>query len=77
MASGFFILLRFFLRVDGVVVRLYDTRIHHQVRGERGEGDKGTEGGSGDGRWGGRMRGDEDEWGEGLGGRDTLLRLLP
>lgn len=31
MASGFFILLRFFLRVDGVVVRLFDTRIHHQV----------------------------------------------
>ena len=31
MASGFFILLRFFLRVDGVVVRLFDTRIHHQA----------------------------------------------
>lgn len=32
MASGFFILSRFFLRVDGVLVRLNDTRIYHQVR---------------------------------------------
>ena len=31
MATGFFILLRFFLRVDGVLVRLIDTRIYHQV----------------------------------------------
>lgn len=31
MASGFFILLRFFLRVDGVLVRLNDTRIYHQA----------------------------------------------
>lgn len=31
MASGFFILLRFFLRVDGVIVRLNDTRIYHAV----------------------------------------------
>ncbi len=31
MASGFFILLRLFLRVDGVLVRLIDTRIYHQV----------------------------------------------
>ncbi|XP_011402613.1 PREDICTED: TIP41-like protein isoform X2 [Amphimedon queenslandica] len=29
MASGFFILLRFFLRVDDVIVRLNDTRIYH------------------------------------------------
>ena len=32
MASGFFVLLRFFLRVDGVLVRMNDTRIYHQVR---------------------------------------------
>ena len=31
MASGFFILMRFFLRVDGVLVRMNDTRIYHQV----------------------------------------------
>lgn len=31
MASGFFILSRFFLRVDGVLVRLNDTRIYHQA----------------------------------------------
>ncbi|XP_065834239.1 TIP41-like protein [Oscarella lobularis] len=31
MASGFFVLLRFFLRVDGVLARIYDTRIYHQV----------------------------------------------
>ncbi|CAH0387283.1 unnamed protein product [Bemisia tabaci] len=30
MPSGFFILLRFFLRVDGVLVRINDTRIHHE-----------------------------------------------
>jgi type 2A phosphatase activator TIP41 len=33
MASGFFILLRFFLRVDGVLARLHETRIYHQVWG--------------------------------------------
>jgi type 2A phosphatase activator TIP41 len=31
MSSGFFILLRYFLRVDRVMVRLYDTRIYHQA----------------------------------------------
>ena len=31
MASGLYILMRFFLRVDGVIVRMNDTRIHHQV----------------------------------------------
>lgn len=31
MESGFYILLRFFLRVDGVLVRMNDTRIYHQV----------------------------------------------
>lgn len=31
MASGFFILLRYFLRVDGVLVRLNDTRFYHQA----------------------------------------------
>ncbi|KAI8869052.1 TIP41-domain-containing protein [Ramicandelaber brevisporus] len=29
MASGFFVLLRFFLRVDGVMFRVQDTRIYH------------------------------------------------
>lgn len=33
MATGLFILMRFFLRVDGVLVRLNDTRIYHQVLG--------------------------------------------
>ena len=31
MACGFFILLRYFLRVDGVLVRLNDTRFYHQA----------------------------------------------
>uniref|UniRef100_UPI0035902BD1 TIP41-like protein isoform X2 n=1 Tax=Myxine glutinosa TaxID=7769 RepID=UPI0035902BD1 len=31
MQSGFFLLLRFFLRVDGVVIRVNETRIYHQV----------------------------------------------
>ncbi|KAJ2861869.1 Tap42 interacting protein, partial [Coemansia asiatica] len=30
MPSGFFILLRFFLRVDGVLFRIYDTRVYHE-----------------------------------------------
>lgn len=30
MPSSFFILLRFFLRVDGVMVRINDTRIFHE-----------------------------------------------
>jgi type 2A phosphatase activator TIP41 len=34
MASGFFILLRFFLRVDGVLARLHETRIYHQAGSE-------------------------------------------
>lgn len=29
MPSSFFILLRFFLRVDGVMVRINDTRVFH------------------------------------------------
>jgi len=32
MPSSFFILLRFFLRVDDVMVRINDTRIYHEVR---------------------------------------------
>ena len=32
MASGFFLLMRFFLRVDGVLVRINDTRLYLQVR---------------------------------------------
>ena len=31
MPSGFFILLRFFMRVDGVLVRCFDTRYHYEV----------------------------------------------
>lgn len=31
MTSGFFILLRFFLRVDSVIIRMNDTRIYHQA----------------------------------------------
>ena len=31
MPTSFFILQRFFLRVDNVVVRIYDTRIYHEV----------------------------------------------
>lgn len=31
MQGGFFILLRFFLRVDGVLVRINDTRIYHKA----------------------------------------------
>ena len=31
MQGGFFLLLRFFLRVDGVLVRINDTRIYHKV----------------------------------------------
>jgi len=31
MPSGFFILLRFYLRVDNTLVRVYDTRIYHEV----------------------------------------------
>lgn len=36
MGSGFFILQRFFLRVDGVLVRINDTRVHHKVGGGSG-----------------------------------------
>ena len=31
MASGFLLLLRFFLRVDGVLIRMNETRFYHQV----------------------------------------------
>ncbi len=31
MASGYFLLLRFFLRVDGVLVRVIDTRLYYEV----------------------------------------------
>ncbi|KAJ2351130.1 Tap42 interacting protein [Coemansia erecta] len=30
MPSGFFALMRFFLRVDGVLFRIYDTRLYHR-----------------------------------------------
>ncbi|XP_008481997.1 TIP41-like protein [Diaphorina citri] len=32
MSSGFFILLRFFLRVDDVLVRMNDTRLYHEYK---------------------------------------------
>lgn len=31
MPSGFFVLLRFFMRVDGVLIRCFDTRYHFEV----------------------------------------------
>ncbi|XP_075292500.1 TIP41-like protein isoform X1 [Opisthocomus hoazin] len=31
MPSSFFVLLRFFLRVDGVLIRMNDTRLHHEA----------------------------------------------
>lgn len=31
MPSGFFILLRYFLRVDGVLIRCFDTRYHYEI----------------------------------------------
>ncbi|CAF1185156.1 unnamed protein product [Rotaria sordida] len=31
MPSGFFILLRFFMRVDGVIIRCFDTRYHYEI----------------------------------------------
>lgn len=30
MDSAFFVLVRYYLRVDGVKVRIYDTRIYHE-----------------------------------------------
>jgi type 2A phosphatase activator TIP41 len=30
MPSTFLVLLRFFLRVDGVIVKILDTRLYHQ-----------------------------------------------
>ena len=32
MQGGFFLLLRFFMRVDGVLIRINDTRIYHKVK---------------------------------------------
>ena len=31
MKSSFFILLRYFLRIDNVLVRIHDTRYYHEV----------------------------------------------
>ncbi|XP_063293789.1 TIP41-like protein [Pelobates fuscus] len=31
MPSSFFLLLRFFLRVDGVLIRMHDTRLYHEA----------------------------------------------
>ncbi|XKL66934.1 hypothetical protein PGB90_010354 [Kerria lacca] len=31
MPSGYFLLCRFFLRVDGVLIRIIDTRIHYEI----------------------------------------------
>ena len=59
MASGFFLLMRFFLRVDGVLVRINDTRLYLQVREGLADGQEGEGGTS---RLGKRVR-------EGLAGR--------
>lgn len=32
MPTSFFVLLRFFLRVDGVMIRINDTRLYHEAR---------------------------------------------
>lgn len=37
MPTSFFLLMRFFLRVDGVLIRINDTRLYHEAR--RCEGD--------------------------------------
>ncbi|KAH8325858.1 hypothetical protein KR067_009265, partial [Drosophila pandora] len=34
MPSGFFILLRHFLRVDDVLIRMHDTRFHHEIEND-------------------------------------------
>ena len=34
MPSGFFILLRFFMRVDGVLIRCFDTRYHYEIEND-------------------------------------------
>ncbi|EDW82050.1 uncharacterized protein Dwil_GK25338 [Drosophila willistoni] len=34
MPSGFFILLRQFLRVDDVLIRMHDTRFHHEIEND-------------------------------------------
>ena len=31
MPSSFFLLLRFFLRIDGVLIRMNDTRLYHEA----------------------------------------------
>lgn len=31
MPSGYFILLRFFLRVDNVMIKMNDTRFHYEI----------------------------------------------
>jgi type 2A phosphatase activator TIP41 len=31
MPTSFFLLLRFFLRVDGVLIRINDTRLYHEA----------------------------------------------
>ncbi|KAK0148786.1 TIP41-like protein [Merluccius polli] len=33
MPTSFFVLLRFFLRVDGVIIRINDTRLYHEASG--------------------------------------------
>ncbi|XP_017042024.1 TIP41-like protein isoform X2 [Drosophila ficusphila] len=34
MPSGFFVLLRHFLRVDNVLIRMHDTRFHHEIEND-------------------------------------------
>lgn len=31
MPSGFYVLLRFFMRVDGVMIKMIDTRFHYET----------------------------------------------
>lgn len=34
MPSGFFILLRYFLRIDNVMIRINDTRFHYEIEND-------------------------------------------
>ena len=36
MPTSFFVLLRFFLRVDGVIIRINDTRLYHEASSTAG-----------------------------------------
>lgn len=34
MPSGFFVLLRHFLRIDDVLIRMHDTRFHYEIEND-------------------------------------------